>query len=197
MPAPDWRLIERAPGSRNVRLPEGVGLDLGGIGKGWAADRAARRLGKLGPALVDAGGDIAVSRPMPGGQPWPIGVADPRREGETIALLKVHRGGVATSGRDHKRWRQGDTWRHHLIDPRTGRPADTNVLTATVIAPSAKLAEMAAKTVAILGTREGLPWIEARRSMAVLVIRDDGRVVTSQRMGPYLWRGHVGFQPRS
>jgi thiamine biosynthesis lipoprotein len=185
-PAPDWRRIERNPESHSVRLPEGVSLDLGGIGKGWAADRAARRLRRLSPALVDAGGDIAVSGPMAGGEPWPIGVADPRREGEIIGLLEIRCGGVATSGRDQKRWRQGDVWRHHLIDPRTGLPAETDVLTATAVARTAQEAEMAAKTVAILGQRDGLLWIEARPSMGALIVLDDGRVVTSRRMKPYL-----------
>ena len=184
---PDWRLVERNPHTRRVRLPAGTSLDLGGFGKGWAADQAARRLGKVGPALVDAGGDIAVSGPAGDGDPWPIGVADPAQDGETIALLRIRSGGVATSGRDYKRWRQGDAWRHHLIDPRTGQPAETDILATTVVAPSARVAEAAAKAVLILGSRDGLRWLETHRRLAGLAVLEGGRVVFSQRMTSYLW----------
>jgi thiamine biosynthesis lipoprotein len=186
-PVPDWSLIERDPRTHSVRLPVGIGLDLGGIGKGWAADHAVRRLGRVGPALVDAGGDIAVSGPAAGGEPWPIGVADPLHEGQTVGVLRIRAGGVATSGRDYRRWRQGDAWRHHLIDPRTGRPAETDVLAATVVAPSAQAAEAAAKAVAILGRREGLGWLEARPNLAGMAVLDDGRIVASRHMKSFLW----------
>jgi len=73
-PAPALRL---KAGAHTIQLGGGVRLDLGGIAKGWAADRAAHRLRRLGPALVDAGGDIAVNGPMANGDPWPIGVVDP------------------------------------------------------------------------------------------------------------------------
>lgn len=184
---PDWRLVERNPHTRRVRLPAGTSLDLGGFGKGWAADQAARRLGKIGPALVDAGGDIAVSGPGVGGEPWPIGVADPVQEGGMIALLRIRSGGVATSGRDYKRWRQGDAWRHHLIDPRTGHPAETDILATTVVATSARAAEAAAKAVLILGSRDGMRWLEAHRRLAGLAVLESGRVAFSQRMTSYLW----------
>ena len=186
-PVPDWARIERDPRRHSVRLPAGTTLDLGGIGKGWAADRAARRLGRFGPALVDAGGDVAVSGPAEGDEPWPIGVADPAQDGQQIALLKIWDGGVATSGRDYRRWRQGDAWVHHLIDPRTGRPAATDVLAATVVAPSATMAEAAAKAVVILGSQDGFRWLEARRHLAALAVLDDGRVMTSRHMKSYLW----------
>ncbi|HSB91213.1 MAG TPA: FAD:protein FMN transferase [Anaerolineales bacterium] len=188
-PVQDWRLVERNPHTRSVRLPAGTSLDLGGFGKGWAADKAARRLGTAGPALVDAGGDIAVSGPREDGQPWPIGVADPGKDGETIALLSIRSGGVATSGRDYKRWRQGEVWRHHLIDPRTGQPAETDILATTVVAPSARAAEAAAKAVLILGSRDGLRWLEAHQRLAGLAALESGRVVFSRRMTSYLWSG--------
>src|SRR6266566_3098592 len=85
----NWRSIKLDPRARSIFLPEGLRIDLGGIAKGWAADRAAEELGKHGPALVDAGGDIAVSGPMADGSAWPIGVADPLKEGEQIALIML------------------------------------------------------------------------------------------------------------
>ncbi|HMK07966.1 MAG TPA: FAD:protein FMN transferase, partial [Anaerolineales bacterium] len=172
---------------QTVRLPAGTRLDLGGIGKGWAADRAVRRLSRTGAALVDAAGDIAVSGPTASGDPWPIGVADPAHAERQLAVLMIGKGGVATSGRDYRRWRQGGLWAHHIIDPRTGRPAQTDVLSATVVGPSARMAEAAAKAVLILGSREGLGWLEGRPALAGLVVLDDERVLTSRRMKPYLW----------
>lgn len=185
-PRPDWRAIRMDPVGRVVTLPAGVRLDLGGIAKGWAADQAARRLTAVGPALVDAGGDIAVSGPQPGGRPWPIAVADPRLPGEHLAALWVGRGGVATSGTDYRRWRRGDRWLHHIIDPRTGEPAVTDVLGATVVARSAVEAEAAAKAALILGCRHGMAWIEARPHLAGLLVAQGGEVYASSRLGRYL-----------
>ncbi|WP_448591753.1 FAD:protein FMN transferase [Thermoflexus hugenholtzii] len=183
-----WTSIQLNPERRAVKLPKGVRLDLGGIAKGWAADQAVRRLKPYGPALVDAGGDIAVSGPMANGEPWPIGVADPRsaswnllEDPPLLGILRVARGGVATSGRDVRRWRRGDEEQHHLIDPRTGRPARTDVLAVTVVAPTAYEAEIAAKVVFLRGSQEGLAWLEKRPGFAGLVVRHDGEILWSSR----------------
>jgi thiamine biosynthesis lipoprotein len=183
----DWRTVECDASARVVRLPAGLRLDLGGIAKGWAADAAARRLRSLGPALVDAGGDVAASGPRADGQPWPVGVADPLHPGQTIALLALGRGGVATSGRDYRRWQADGVWRHHILDPRTGQPAETDILAATVVGPSAAQSEVAAKAALILGGRDGLAWLEARPDFAGLLALEDGRVLVSRRMNDYLW----------
>lgn len=142
-----------------IELDPGVRLDLGGIGKGYAVDRAAEVLATAGPCLVNAGGDLAVR----GGE-WPVGV-------EHLTLL-LERGAIATSGRDRRRWTRGGREQHHLIDPRTGAPADTALLRATVVAASATEAEVLAKAV-FLGDEEA-----ARRTPCVLV-RADGSVAVS------------------
>lgn len=174
--------------SRTVQLASSARLDLGGIAKGWAADRAARRLSRLGPALVDSGGDIAVNGPMADGEPWPVGVTDPFDSQKQIDLLLLDRGGVATSGRDYRRWLKDRVWQHHIIDPRSGLPAQTDVLTATVVAPSAQVAEMAAKVVLILGSWQGIHWLERRPELAGLLVLDDGEIVQSRRWTNYIWR---------
>lgn len=135
-------------------------LDLGGIAKGWAADIAAQRLAKAGPALIDAGGDIAVSGPMADGSPWPIAIANPFAPEDSLGLLLLVRGAVATSGRDYRRWTRGGVEQHHIIDPRTGQPAQTDVLSATIVAPDGPAAEMAAKVALILGSQAGLAWLD-------------------------------------
>jgi thiamine biosynthesis lipoprotein len=175
-----WAQIELDPRLHAVRLPEGMHLDLGGIAKGWAADEAARHLSAYGPALIDAGGDIAVSGLMADGEPWPVGVTNPLSPEGSLGLLLLGGGGVATSGRDYRRWQVGDTWRHHIIDPRSGQPARTDSLTATAVAPSAREAEVAAKLLFILGD-DGLAWIDARPGYSGLVLREDGTQLASSR----------------
>ncbi len=182
----DWRTIECVEATRSVCLPPGMRLDLGGIAKGWAADQAARRLGIHGPALVDAGGDIAVSGPLPNGDRWPIGVADPSEPERNLEMLLIARGGVATSGRDYRRWQRNGIWKHHIIDPRTGEPADTDIITATVIAPTAIQAEAAAKRVFILGGRAGLDWLDGQPTIAGLLVLEGGYVLHSQRLADYI-----------
>jgi thiamine biosynthesis lipoprotein len=185
-PAPPLA-IECDLATRTITLPPGMRLDLGGIAKGWAADEAARRLGALGPALVDAGGDIAVHGRPRGLDAWPIDVADPHAPEESVALLALAQGGVATSGRDYRRWERGGAPQHHIIDPRTGRPAETDVLSATVVGPTAEEAEVAAKVVLILGCRAGLEWLEARPALAGLIVLDGGAVIDSRRMAYARW----------
>ena len=186
-PIGDWRAIERTAKTRAVRLPRGMRLDLGGVAKGWAADQAAQRLSAWGPALVDAGGDIAISAPMANGEAWPIAVADPFTADADLDLLMVAQGGVATSGRDYRRWQRDGKWQHHIIDPRTGAPAETDVLTATVVAPTTAEAEVAAKVALILGSLKGLQWIETRPQLAGLLVLENGQIVRSRRLDDYAW----------
>lgn len=171
---------------RTITLSTGIGLDFGGVAKGWAAHQAMERLQVEGPALVDAAGDIAISGPRADGDPWQIGVADPFHQGEEIEVLFLKRCGVATSGKDRRRWLRDGTLKHHIINPITNQPAETDVLTVTVIAPSVMQAEAAAKAVFIQGSGPGLEWIEAHPEFAALFILDDGQMVYSQKMEDYL-----------
>lgn len=181
-----WRHIEIDRHAGTIALPPGVRIDLGGSAKGWAADRAAWLLGRLGPALVDAGGDIAATGPPPGEPGWPIAVADPRHPGASLGLVCLARGGLATSGRDRRRWLRDGRWHHHLIDPRTGLPAETDVLTATVVAGSAVEAELATKYALLLGADRAIQWLDQRGLGGILVLEDD-RVLSSQHWARYLW----------
>jgi thiamine biosynthesis lipoprotein len=183
----DWREIELDRRARTLRTPAGMRLDLGGVAKGWAADRAAARLDRSGPAMVDAAGDIAVRGPKRDGLPWAIAVDDPRNPDQRLALLKVMRGGVATSGWDYRRWKVNGNWHHHLIDPRTGEPADTDVLSATVVAGSVRQAEMAAKVVVVLGCARGLEWLNRHHGYAGLLVLETEEVLHSRGLRPYLW----------
>jgi FAD:protein FMN transferase len=153
--------VDRATAS--IALDPGVKLDLGGIAKGYAVDRALRILSLVGPALVDAGGDIAVS-----GKPWPVGV-------ETSAAtltLELQACAVATSGRDRRRWAGPDGERHHLIDPATGRPAEGDLLRVTALASTALEAEVLAKALFLAGSAErAAAEADEQGTPAVLVTR--------------------------
>lgn len=201
-PAPtliDAHAIERDGRKRAVRLPTGAQLDVGGIAKGWAAQQTAQRLSVYGPALVDVGGDIAVSGPRAGNQAWPIGVANPfdlEHESE-LAMLALRIGSIATSGRDVRHWRSSTGQAlHHLIDPRTGWPAETDVVCATVVAEAGWVAEAGAKTALILGSAEGVAWLEAQTPQVAggLLVLADGRICTTAHWESLLWRDAVSVK---
>ncbi len=184
----DLNAVQLDHATRSVFIPRGLRLDFGGVAKGWAAHQALLRLMDLGPALVDAGGDIAISASMQSGEAWPIGIADPFRDGELMEMLFVDQGGVATSGRDYRKWTLNGRPQHHIIDPSTGLPAVTDLLSATVLAPSVMLAEMAAKKAFILGAERGLEWIEGQPEMAGLLVSEGDDIFTSSEMENFLRR---------
>ncbi len=174
--------------SRCIYLPEGAQLDFGGIAKGWAAEQVAQRLKHAGPVLMNCGGDIAMSGPLLDGSPWEVGVFKPfDRSSGYIGMLYFNQGcGVATSATDRRRWMQGGRLRHHIIDPRSGLSAATDVISATVVAPTAVEAEAAAKSVLIRGSVDGLNWLESNPDLAVLLILENGQILYSRRISEYL-----------
>ena len=172
--------------SKTINLPMGVGLDFGGVAKGWAAHQAVERLQQHGPCLVNAGGDIAVSGPRMDGSPWPVGVSNPFNVGANLSVLQVKRGGIATSGKDRRNWNRNGVFHHHIINPLTGLPAETDLLRVTMVAPTAMQAEAAAKTAFILGREKGLEWIESQPEFAGLMVLETGDVLQSRRMEKYL-----------
>ncbi len=165
--------------SNEVGRPEGSRLDFGGIGKGYAVDRAAEFLGDVG-FLIDAGGDMFASGCNPKGHPWRIDVADPRRPGESLAFLALTDQAVATSWTVKRRWRvnNNDGWAHHLIDPRDGLPVRNGVLGATVVADSTTAADVFAKTALILGPGAGLDFLCSQRAEG-LIVMEDGTLITT------------------
>lgn len=154
-----------------IELESGFHLDLGGIGKGYAVDRACRLLAESGPCLVNAGGDIAVHR-RPRSGLWPVGVDTPTG----TFSLGLERGALATSGRDRRRWRRGGREHHHLIDPATGAPSDSDLLRVTVVGRTAVEAEVRAKALFLAGVDGAVAEAFDLGIAAVLVTRD-GRTI--------------------
>lgn len=131
----DWRAVRW--NDTQVALPKpGMEIDFGGIGKEYAADRAAGVCIDAGirHGFVNLGGDVRVLGPHPDGRPWSIGIRHPRREGETIATIALGDGALATSG-DYERFFEVDGVRYcHILNPRTGHPVRT-IRSVTVVTP--------------------------------------------------------------
>jgi FAD:protein FMN transferase len=181
--ADGWRAgagIELDERRGRARLEPGSAVDLGGIGKGYAAGRALDAMlaaePRLAGGLVDLGGDIAVRGETPEGGPWRIAVADPRLPGRTLAVLALDAGGVATSGRDARRFGPSGSL-HHLIDPETGEPAFAGPLTVTVVAPDAAEAEANATTLAIASLQEAREHVAARPGVSALFVPHAGPMI--------------------
>ena len=177
-PAPGCDGIELDALRRTVRLPAGVSIDLGGIGKGRAADLVAEALRDLAGGLIDLGGDLRVwGTPPDGGSGWPIAIED-LRDGSTAALLGLAQGAVATSSTLRRAWKDGGRAAHHLIDPRSGRPTQGELVAVTVVAAVAAAAEVLAKAAIVAGSID-----EARRllhdhDVPALLVPSEGPPVT-------------------
>ena len=174
-----WKLVELDSQQRRVRIPKGIELDLGATAKALAADRAAVAAHELTGTgvLVSLGGDVSVAGPAPDAG-WPVRIADdhaaPLDEGGPV--FAVAAGGLATSGTTVRRWKAGSLTLHHIIDPRTGRPAETPWRTVTVAAGTCVKANVASTAAVVLG-EEAPAWLVARGLPARLVAAD-GAVTT-------------------
>jgi thiamine biosynthesis lipoprotein ApbE len=179
---PGWRSVRVDLDRQRLTVPAGVQLDLGATAKGWAADRAAARIAEvLGcGVLVSLGGDTAVAGESPAGG-WRIRVQDRTAlPGEPAdgpsQVVTIRDGGLATSSTAARRWRRGGDVLHHILDPRTGRPAAPVWRTVSVAAASCADANTAA-TAAVIRGRQALPWLAGLRLPARLV-EQDGAVHT-------------------
>lgn len=171
-PTARWRMVEVDEVAGVIRRPPGVELDLGGTAKGWAADLAGARLERHGPYAVDCGGDLRLAGGR--GAPWEVRVRHPLT-GATAHTFHLQAGGVATSGIDARMWqRPGGDYAHHLIDPATGAPAWTGLLTATALAPSALEAEALAKAALLSGPAAARRLLRAHHGG--VLVHDDGGV---------------------
>ncbi len=193
-----WSLA-RGPRGAVLRRARGVRFDLDGVAKGWLVDRALA-IAPGGTALVDGDGDIAARVAF--GDELLLGVADPRDEDGTLAVVRLvgdrtaagaERStacssgyGLATSGTSVHRWVHGTLTGHHLIDPATWQPGDTDVVQATVLAATARMAEAAAKAVVLAGS-DGAPTVLHRTGAhGALLLTTSGEVRATPGMLSWL-----------
>lgn len=160
--------------TRTVFRPPHVQIDLGGIAKGHTVDRAAAHVGQSG--AIDAGGDAVMRGAPPDARKWSIEIEDPRDASNSIAVIAVADGAVATSAPNRRRWRVGDGFAHHLIDPRTQRSATSDLLQATVVAESAELADVLAKTAFLLGASAGRRFLARQPGVGGVLVHASGDV---------------------
>jgi thiamine biosynthesis lipoprotein len=179
--------LEMNAADGSIRMPLGMRLDLGGIVKGWAAQQAMIRLREAGSVLVDAGGDIAISGPMHNGVPWAVGVDDPFNAGQSLGVVMLANCGIATSGKDYHRWLKANQWQHHIIDPRTDKPAESDVFTATVITADVMEAEAWAKTALILGSQTGVERLNQVEGLAYLLVLENGSIIENAQFSQLRW----------
>jgi len=168
--------------AKSVSVPIGVALDAGGIGKGLAADLMSNyvmQLGGMGVAVF-AGGDVAVKGMAVDAVGWQVNISDPHNVDSFIDSVLLSRGGLATSS--PMGWKNASA--HHIIDPRSHKSSDSDVLQATVIAQNAAQAETLAKMCVILGTQAGISRIDSLGA-AALIVDKMNQVHTSQNWETY------------
>jgi thiamine biosynthesis lipoprotein len=174
---PGWEKIELDANAGTVRVPSGVELDLGATAKALCADRAASRIHDETGAgvLVSLGGDIAIAGPAPV-QGWSVRVTDDHTATTGGQVVALHGGGLATSGTVRRNWMRGNRRLHHLVDPSTGEPADSEWRTVSVAAASCVDANIAS-TASIVMSSGAVAWL-AERQLPARLVDHNGRVTT-------------------
>jgi FAD:protein FMN transferase len=177
----DGKKLEVDRKAKTARLPlKGMAINLGGIAKGYAVDKAAAVLAKHGftDVVVQAGGDLLV-RGRKGQDPWRVGIRDPRgAEGEFFAIAPIRDAAFSTAG-DYERGFVKDGVRyHHILDPRTGKPA-TACRSVTILAPDALTADELDDAIFILGPEEGMKLLDKHPGAGAVVVDKDNKVHVS------------------
>lgn len=168
---------------------QGMALDLGGVAKGYAADRAAAMLMANGirDAIVNLGGNMYCLGSYSGREMWRIGIRHPRERGKILMALKVKDKAVVTSGDYERYFIAGGRRYSHIIDPRTGHSIGDDIVSATVIAKDAATADMLATALCVLG-REGLDMVKDVEGADAVIIRKNGNSFETFTTGGFMER---------
>jgi len=162
---------------------KGMRIGFGGIGKGYAAERAKSVMQSKGvtSGVVNASGDLAAWGHQPNGQPWTIGIVNPNASGQIFSWLNVTNMALATSGNYEKFIVIDGKKYSHTINPRTGLPV-TGIKSVTIICPNAEIADAMATPVMIMGVRAGLDMINQINDVEAILIDDEDKVYASQNL---------------
>jgi thiamine biosynthesis lipoprotein len=162
---------------------KGMRIGFGGIGKGYAAERAKQLLIKNGvkSGIVNAAGDLTTWGNQPNGKPWTIAIADPNAQNKAFSYINISDVAVATSG-NYEKFAIIDGKKYsHTIDPKTGFPV-AGIKSVTIICPNAELADAMATPITVLGVDAGLGLINQMKHIACIIIDDDNNIYTSNNI---------------
>lgn len=176
----DYRFVELKKGAGTVKFrQEGVRINLGGIAKGYVVERGVNILRSRGVrhAIVSAGGDSRLLGDRRG-QPWMVGIRDPREDGEVAISVPLQDEAISTSGDYERYFEEGETRYHHIIQPSTGAPA-SGVHSATVFGPDAVITDALSTSVFVMGVDHGLRLIATLPDYESIVIDSAGRIYYS------------------
>lgn len=162
---------------------KGMRIGFGGIGKGYAAERAKYILKENGveSGIVNAAGDLTTWGLQPDGKPWTIGIADPENVHHPFSYMNITDMAVATSGNYEKFILVGGKKYSHTIDPKTGLPVQ-GIKSVTIISPNAEIADAMATPVMVMGIRVGLDLIDQMKDIACIIIDDNDTIYTSKNI---------------
>ncbi|PIS28574.1 MAG: hypothetical protein COT43_06145 [Candidatus Marinimicrobia bacterium CG08_land_8_20_14_0_20_45_22] len=160
-------------------------IGTGAVAKGYAVDRAIELLNSRGVkgAIINAGGDLRVL-PRMDGKRWRVGIQHPRNRGEMLDVLEICNGAITTSGDYEKFFMYQEKRIHHILDPKTGLPADS-CQSVTIIAPKAELADALATGMFVLGITKGMEFIQQFPEVEAMWIRTDGKRFETSGFGKY------------
>ncbi len=162
---------------------KGMKLGFGAIGKGYAADKAKELLISLGVSsgIINASGDMNTWGVQPNGETWKVAITNPMNKNNVFALLPIEDGAVVTSGNYEKYVRFNGRRYAHIIDPRTGNPS-TGIVSVTVFAPKAELADALATSVFVMGKEVGLDRINQLPQVECIIIDEKGNILKSKNV---------------
>jgi len=158
----------------------GMRIDVGGIGKGYAADQAVTAMKTAGASagVVALSGDIKTFGRLPGGKKFPVGIQHPRKEGEVVAFIDLENEAISTAG-DYERYFEHDGVRyHHILDPKTLQPA-RGCQSVTVIARDGMLADGLDTGIFVMGVELGMRLVEALPDVEAIIVDHEGVVHVS------------------
>ncbi len=183
----NYRNIELNPIESTVYLKEkGMRIGFGGIGKGYAADKAKELLKNIGveSGIVNASGDLITWGNQPNGKAWTVGIANPDAQNQPFSSLIISNYAIATSG-DYEKFITINAKRYsHTIDPKTGLPV-SGIKSVTILAPSAELADALATPVMVMGVQIGLDLINQMKGIACIIIDEKNKIFTSKNINIY------------
>ena len=158
-------------------------IGFGGIGKGYAAEKAKHLLKEIGvqSGIVNAAGDLTTWGLQANGKPWTIGIANPESKQHSFSSLNITDMAVATSGNYEKFVVINGKKYSHTIDPKTGLPV-SGIKSVTIINPNAEIADAMATPVMIMGIKVGLDMVNQIKGLACLIIDDQNKIYTSQNI---------------